>query len=538
MTRPTARPSTGPAARADRDRSKLEDALARLERCALVPPPQRERIREARHRLADLAVVAAVVGDFKRGKSSIMNALLGEAVLPTGAVPVTGVPTLVRWAERPSLVVATQDDREGAPWPLERLRAAVTEQDNLGNGAGIVEARLGWPAYVSRIDAALMVLSADAPLSAAEVVQMRLVSDADARLGVCLNKVDRLSPPDVRETIAFVRRQLDDVVGGAVPLFAVSARRALEPGGDDGIAAMRRWLVDEVAAARNEILDTRAVTAGRAERAAAVSVLRLEQASLSLPDARIESNRQQLGLAVAVLRTSSDEAKAVFRQACRAAGTTIVEPAADRLRSTLAIRLSETRDRSRWPALQTESADAWCEQVRGEVERNLAPRAARFAEQVRSARDRFLSDASELLAVELAWPPAPPAVLTVTRASIDRTDVAGALAVGMRGMRARAPGAIGRRWRDRAQHAEAAESADQLAGRLRHAAQGALDEAATTWCRQADDVTAGIVPALTEAVERARASALAGSPARSARRDRLAEAEAELDAVSLQLGAG
>jgi septin family protein len=35
----------------------------------------------------------ACVGQFKRGKSTLINALIGQEVVPTGFIPVTAVPT-------------------------------------------------------------------------------------------------------------------------------------------------------------------------------------------------------------------------------------------------------------------------------------------------------------------------------------------------------------------------------------------------------------------------------------------------------------
>ena len=43
----------------------------------------------------------AIVGEFKRGKSTMVNALLQTAVCPVDADEVTVVPTLVRYGETP-----------------------------------------------------------------------------------------------------------------------------------------------------------------------------------------------------------------------------------------------------------------------------------------------------------------------------------------------------------------------------------------------------------------------------------------------------
>ena len=54
---------------------------------------QAESLRE---RLEHQQINVAVLGQFKRGKSALVNALLGEEVLPTSVIPLTAVPTFVR----------------------------------------------------------------------------------------------------------------------------------------------------------------------------------------------------------------------------------------------------------------------------------------------------------------------------------------------------------------------------------------------------------------------------------------------------------
>jgi len=56
-----------------------------------VPP-----LEDLKSRLDQGRLHLAVLGQFKRGKSTLLNALLGEDVLPTDVVPLTAVPTFIR----------------------------------------------------------------------------------------------------------------------------------------------------------------------------------------------------------------------------------------------------------------------------------------------------------------------------------------------------------------------------------------------------------------------------------------------------------
>jgi GTPase SAR1 family protein len=55
--------------------------------------PLADRVQSLQARLSSGRFHLAVLGQFKRGKSTLLNALLGKPFLPTGVVPVTAIPT-------------------------------------------------------------------------------------------------------------------------------------------------------------------------------------------------------------------------------------------------------------------------------------------------------------------------------------------------------------------------------------------------------------------------------------------------------------
>ena len=67
-----------------------------------------------------------VAGEFKRGKSSVINALLGEQVLPTGVLPLTSVVTSLKHAESPNATVVF-DNGESREVPFGAIADHVTE---------------------------------------------------------------------------------------------------------------------------------------------------------------------------------------------------------------------------------------------------------------------------------------------------------------------------------------------------------------------------------------------------------------------------
>jgi len=90
------------------------DALAQYHR-----PDLDERLRQAKARLLADDVRVLVVGEFKQGKSMLVNGLVGAPVCPAQDDLATAVPTEVRHAEVPSVTLVDGDER--TPVPVERL---------------------------------------------------------------------------------------------------------------------------------------------------------------------------------------------------------------------------------------------------------------------------------------------------------------------------------------------------------------------------------------------------------------------------------
>src|ERR1700677_2700338 len=88
--------------------------------------------RSLAERVSEGRFYVACIGQFKRGKSSVLNALVGDSILPTGVVPVTAVPTIVRYSRR----AAARVRFEGGEWtgvPIKTVDEYVSEEKNPEN---------------------------------------------------------------------------------------------------------------------------------------------------------------------------------------------------------------------------------------------------------------------------------------------------------------------------------------------------------------------------------------------------------------------
>lgn len=210
---------------------------------------------ELREKIRQNVFNLVVVGQFKRGKTSLINALLGADILPVAVVPLTSIVTIMTWGEALRIKVYFNDDRVSEIKP-ESLADYVTEKGNPKNAKGVREVVLTYPSpylkdgvrlidtpgvgsiyqhntdvayqYLPKSDAALFLLSVDQPMSKAELDFLKDVKEYSNKIFFLLNKADYLRENDLRESIEFSRNGLREAMGAEVKLFPLSARLALE----------------------------------------------------------------------------------------------------------------------------------------------------------------------------------------------------------------------------------------------------------------------------------------------------------------------
>ena len=215
------------------------------------------RVTELFTRLAEDRFNLVVVGRFSRGKSTLMNAILGVDRLPMGILPLTSVITSVTYASREDIRIEFERGRIDCEIRMSELAEYVTEHGNPRNIKRVVRARIGLPVEVLRrgfhfvdtpglgsnivenartteeflpeADAFLMVSGYDAPLSDDEMRIARTLARLGRPVFFVLNKQDVISEVERREVCRYVKDQLHEIFGGSAPqIFSVSARDALQ----------------------------------------------------------------------------------------------------------------------------------------------------------------------------------------------------------------------------------------------------------------------------------------------------------------------
>ena len=212
-------------------RAREQELLGRLARALEafgpdVQPADLQRFREATEQLAGLFLLV-IAGEFNSGKSSFINALLGERVLPEGVTPTTDRINLLHHGpevtERPIEAFLLERTH-----PAELLRE-LSVVDTPGTNAVIRRHEELTRDFIPRADLVLFVTSADRPFSESEREFLERIREWGKKIVFIVNKIDILAgPAEQAEVIGYVRDNAAALLGETPQVFAVSARRAVQ----------------------------------------------------------------------------------------------------------------------------------------------------------------------------------------------------------------------------------------------------------------------------------------------------------------------
>lgn len=310
---------TEQAAPADPIASSVADLRAIMKR--LGRDDLDKRTMAAAARLKRSSTIVCVVGEFKQGKSSLINGLLGRSLLPVDDDLATSVITLLKYGDEPSAVVRRRESGEVKVEQIapESLSDWASEAGNPRNGRGVERVEVSVPAKVLQQGLVLVDTPGMGGLGAGHAAATQaflpfadgllLVSDASAELAApeveFMKAATQLCP-----TVMFVQTKTDlhpewkrifdlnkghlDRAGLSIPMLATSATlrmEALARGDRDlndrsGYSTLISTLVDEVVNPAKASARQRSIQ----DVSSVASILRAtvaeEQAALSNPEER------------------------------------------------------------------------------------------------------------------------------------------------------------------------------------------------------------------------------------------------------------
>ena len=191
----------------------------------------------------------AILGQFKAGKSSFINSLIGEPLLPVGVIPVTTVITRLRYGSRPRASI-THFDGAISEVDINGIEAFISEEKNPANEKNVEVVDIELPSlqqyaglrlvdtpglgsvfryntetseeWLPEVGAAIVAVSADRPLSENDIKLVRTLMTHTPRILLLLTKADLLSQDEQKKVVKFFRDTVRREFGRDLPVYLYS----------------------------------------------------------------------------------------------------------------------------------------------------------------------------------------------------------------------------------------------------------------------------------------------------------------------------
>jgi GTP-binding protein EngB required for normal cell division len=196
-----------------------------------------------------------ILGQFKAGKSSFLNSLIGKPLLPIGVIPVTTTITRLQYGEKERVIVRHFDGRE-VEADIDAVGEFTSEAQNPGNQKNVELVDVELPSlekycgvrmvdtpglgsifkyhmetsenWLPEVGAAFLAISSDRPLAENDLQLIRELRRNTPKIVLLLTKVDLLSPEQREEIVHFFRTTLLREFHEEFPIFLYSTRSDTE----------------------------------------------------------------------------------------------------------------------------------------------------------------------------------------------------------------------------------------------------------------------------------------------------------------------
>lgn len=190
-----------------------------------VQPADLRTLADAALHLDELFLLV-VAGEFNSGKSSFINALIGQIVLREGVTPTTDQINILKYGDQPA-------EHQRDEFVLEILYPApvlreINVVDTPGTNAVIRRHEELTRDFIPRSDMVLFVTSADRPFTESERAFLEQIREWGKKIVLVINKIDILRGPEALQVTNFVRENAAALLGRAPEVFPLSARLAQE----------------------------------------------------------------------------------------------------------------------------------------------------------------------------------------------------------------------------------------------------------------------------------------------------------------------
>jgi len=243
----------------------IDDLILNLKPIESEPAISRQiqALSQIRQRLFSGEIHIAVVGQFNRGKSTFINKLVKRDLLPTSVLPLTAIPTEIRYGEETKAVISFSDGSQEEACEKdvkESLDSFVTENRNPENKLSVAKAVvfckseflagstviIDTPGFGSthihntkatldilpQCDAVFFMLSADLPITQMELNFIKQIIPQSSRIFFVYNKIDLLNENEFKETTDFIKKTIKDKLNIDVGKWFLAVSAKTEKGMD------------------------------------------------------------------------------------------------------------------------------------------------------------------------------------------------------------------------------------------------------------------------------------------------------------------
>lgn len=299
------------------------------------------RVRALRQKLEQQHVTVSVIGQFKRGKSALVNGILGRDILPMGIVPVTAVVTTVEYGKDSAEVHFSNGKTEKVSF--EQISEYINEQQNMDNhlnvtkvaikceseflhnnltfvdtpGVGSLHEKNSEEAYafVKESDAVIFTLSVDSPINQIEIDFLKNAKTHAAKFYFAVNKTDVVAPEDLKAYISYCEKFIAQIMEvEKVMLFPVSAKAGT------GIDALKNAILTDLSTQTGKILKESAELKLQDIVLSALSEITLYRKALSMTGAEFDKKFEDMKSFFNQLHDETDTLPAALkanREVCR-----------------------------------------------------------------------------------------------------------------------------------------------------------------------------------------------------------------------------
>ena len=238
---------------------------------------QAKEVKLLADKLENRSLTVSVIGQFKRGKSTLSNAVLEDDILPVGIVPITSAVTKVLYGDKSAEVHFQNGVVE--PVPFEKLSYYISEQENADNRLGVESVVLHTPSeflknglifvdtpgvgsfhknntevayqYMKESDAVIFLLSVDSPINQIEIDFLTNTKEFAGKFFFAVNKTDLVAESDLTAYMQYCEKLICQMMEtDKATLIPVSAKSG------EGIEELKNTILRECRSKTLEILET------------------------------------------------------------------------------------------------------------------------------------------------------------------------------------------------------------------------------------------------------------------------------------------